>query len=56
MSLETEHYCPVCEDEQTFWRTASTTIHLGEKIKWACAECDYGFVTVNETIDTSVSA
>ncbi|WP_435346771.1 hypothetical protein [Haloarchaeobius sp. HRN-SO-5] len=53
MSLEMEHYCPDCETDRTFYRAASTLIHLGEKIKWHCPECDYGFVVVNGNVDTS---
>jgi len=55
MSLETEHHCPVCGEERTFWRTASTLVHLGKKIKWRCSECDYSFVRIGD-IDTSVEA
>lgn len=48
MSLETEHYCPRCGEEKTFWRTASTRLHLGEKTKWSCSDCDYGFVRIGD--------
>jgi rubredoxin len=48
MSLETRHYCPECGEERTFWRTASTLVHLGEKTKWQCGECDYGFVRIGD--------
>jgi predicted RNA-binding Zn-ribbon protein involved in translation (DUF1610 family) len=48
MSLETQHYCPECGEERTFWRTASTLVHLGEKTKWSCGECDYGFVRIGD--------
>jgi rubredoxin len=48
MSLETQHYCPECGEERTFWRTASTLVHLGEKTKWQCGECDYGFVRIGD--------
>jgi len=48
MSLETRHYCPECGGERTFWRTASTLVHLGEKTKWQCSECDYGFVRIGD--------
>jgi ribosomal protein L37AE/L43A len=53
MSLEMDHDCPACGEERTFWRTASTHLHLGEKIKWRCSECEYGFVRIGD-IDTSV--
>ncbi|WP_323675743.1 hypothetical protein [Halorubellus sp. PRR65] len=53
MSLELEHYCPDCDDDRVFYRAASTTLHLGEKVKWHCPDCDYGFVQVNGEVDTS---
>jgi rubredoxin len=53
MSLETDHYCPDCESDVTFYRAASTHVHLGEKIKWHCTECDYGFVKIDGNVDTS---
>jgi rubredoxin len=54
MGLEQEHDCPVCGQPRTFWLTASTTLHLGEKTKWRCSECDYAFVRVGD-IDSSVA-
>ena len=54
MSLETEQYCPECETDQTFYRTASTTLHLGEKTKWACEDCGYAFASVGDI--TTLSA
>jgi predicted RNA-binding Zn-ribbon protein involved in translation (DUF1610 family) len=53
MSLEFEHYCPNCDEDRIFYRAASTTLHLGEKVKWHCPDCDYGFVRVDGEIDTS---
>ncbi|WP_458205524.1 DUF7838 family putative zinc beta-ribbon protein [Haladaptatus sp. NG-SE-30] len=53
MSLEMEHDCPECGDKETFWRSASTTLHLGEKTKWRCAECDYGLVRIDGDIDSA---
>ena len=55
MTLELEHDCPVCEGERTFYRTASTNLHLGLKVKWRCPDCDYGFIQI-DGIDSSVSA
>ncbi len=54
MSLEITHPCPSCGPKTTFYRAASTTLHLGEKTKWYCteSECDYGFVKING-IDSS---
>lgn len=54
MGLEREVWCPSCEARRTFYRTASTTLHLGEKTKWACAECGYGAVKIDEVVDTLV--
>jgi len=45
--------CPVCETEREFLRAASTAVHLGEKVKWHCRECDYGFVRIDDAVDTS---
>lgn len=47
MGLEIEHDCPTCGTERTFWRTASTNLHLGEKTKWRCSECSFGFVRID---------
>ncbi|WP_201740173.1 DUF7838 family putative zinc beta-ribbon protein [Salinigranum halophilum] len=55
MSLEMEHHCPDCGEERTFWRSASTLVHLGEKVKWRCSECEYGLVRIGD-IDTSAEA
>jgi predicted RNA-binding Zn-ribbon protein involved in translation (DUF1610 family) len=52
MAQELEHECPECGAEKTFWRVASTTLHLGEKVKWRDGDCGYAFVTV-DGIDTS---
>jgi rubredoxin len=52
MSLELDHECPKCEAERAFYRTASTNLHLGEKTKWRCPECDFGFVRIDGDIDT----
>lgn len=56
MSLELETQCPNCGEERTFWRSASTTLHLGEKTKWRCSECDYGFIRIGTDIDTRSTA
>jgi len=52
MAQELDHQCPECDAEKTFWRVASTTLHLGEKVKWRDGDCGYSFVTV-DGIDTS---
>ena len=54
MAMELEHECPDCGGEKVFYRAASTTVHLGEKVKWRCPDCDYGFVKING-IDSSVA-
>lgn len=47
MSLEKESECPVCGETREFWRTASMELHLGEKTKWRCSECNFGFIEIN---------
>jgi len=54
MGLELDHDCPRCGAD-TFYRAASTTLHLGEKVKWHCTECDYGFVRIGGAVDTSTA-
>jgi len=56
MAMETERHCPNCGEERTFWRVASTTVHLGEKVKWRCAECERGVVQIGDAVDTGVEA
>ncbi|QLH79713.1 hypothetical protein HZS55_21530 [Halosimplex rubrum] len=53
MSETITHECPVCESEQEFYQAASMKVHIGEKVKWHCWECDYGFVRIDHTVDTS---
>ena len=55
MADEIEHYCPSCEEEQTFYKTASMMVHLGRKTKWYCGECDYQMVTI-DGIDSTATA
>lgn len=54
--MELETYCPECEEDRTFWLAASTTLHLGEKTKWRCPECNHGIVRIDNTVDTSSTA
>jgi len=56
MAMDMEHYCPECEEYRTFWKVASTTMHLGTKTKWHCAECDHGFVRIDGEVDTGATA
>ena len=56
MAMERAAHCPHCDAERSFWRVASTELHLGEKVKWRCPECDYGFVRIGGTVDTSAGA
>lgn len=53
MARELNHDCPDCEAEQTFYRAASTLLHLGLKTKWYCPECDFGFVMIDDEIDST---
>jgi transposase-like protein len=53
MALERENHCPACDGLRPFTRSASTHLHLGLKAKWVCQECEYQFVLVDDTIDTS---
>lgn len=52
MGLERDQQCPSCEEERTFYRAASTTLHLGEKTKWICIDCGFGIVRIDGDIDT----
>lgn len=56
MSQELRHHCPNCEEEKTFYRAASTHLHLGLKTKWSCPDCDYRFVLIDGDIDSSAEA
>ena len=51
MALEKEVDCPSCGETQSFYRTGAMTLHLGEKTKWRCPECGYGYVEI-DGIDT----
>lgn len=46
MSLSLEDDCPEC-DASNFYKAASMRIQLGTKKKWHCANCEYGFITIN---------
>ena len=56
MAAEMEHHCPVCSCDREFYRAASTTLHLGEKVKWRCSECGYSFVRIDDAVDSSAPA
>ena len=47
--------CPECASDQSFYRAASTTLHLGTKSKWRCPECGHGCVTIDGEVDTCES-
>lgn len=51
MSLEKDVDCPECGTTVSFYRSASMLLHLGEKTKWRCPECGFGYVEING-IDT----
>lgn len=53
---EATYDCPECGQDRTFWLTARTNLALGRKEKWRCSECNYGFVRIDEVVDTSVTA
>ncbi|MFB6298477.1 MAG: hypothetical protein ABEH56_08155 [Salinirussus sp.] len=53
MAMELERDCPECGEARTFSRVASTSMHLGRKVKWACPECGYGFVRIGGAVDTA---
>ncbi|WP_442909412.1 DUF7838 family putative zinc beta-ribbon protein [Halovenus sp. HT40] len=50
--MELQRDCPECGATE-FYRAASTEMHLGEKVKWHCTECDYGFIKINNTVDSA---
>jgi ribosomal protein S27E len=58
MSLEMTRECPECDEETTFWRAASMELHLGEKTKWRCSECEHTLVLIGGEggIDSSADA
>ena len=56
MSETLEHECPSCETDREFYQAARMHVHIGTKIKWHCPECDYGFVRIDETVDTSTAS
>ncbi len=51
--MDRDEFCPDCGEDRTFYRAASTELHLGEKVKWRCPECDWGFVQIDGAVDTS---
>ena len=53
MSEVMDHECPSCGTEREFYQAASMNVHIGTKVKWHCPECDYGFVRIDGTVDTS---
>jgi len=54
MTLEKDVACPSCGGTETFYRTAAMQLHLGEKTKWRCPACDYGYVEIDDI--TTLSA
>jgi predicted RNA-binding Zn-ribbon protein involved in translation (DUF1610 family) len=55
MAMEMEHSCPTCGEERTFYRSASTELHLGEKTKWYCEECGHRVVRIDGAVDTATA-
>lgn len=56
MALERTHFCPDCDGEREFYRSASTNIHLGLKVKWTCPDCGYQFVEVGDIVSDAADA
>jgi rubredoxin len=56
MSKSLRRTCPHCQTERDFYLAASTSLHLGKKTKWHCPECDYGFVRIDDVVDTRADA
>lgn len=56
MASELEHDCPRCSGPRTFYRVASTTLHLGEKTKWNCPDCGFALVRIDGDIDSAAVA
>jgi predicted RNA-binding Zn-ribbon protein involved in translation (DUF1610 family) len=52
MGIESD--CPDCGGTE-FYRAADTEIHLGEKVKYRCSECDHGVVRIDGAVDTSTA-
>ena len=53
LEMDLAEGCPRC-GETTFYRSASTLVHLGEKVKWQCTgDCGYGFVRIDGAVDTA---
>jgi hypothetical protein len=57
MALEVERECTACGESHTFYRIASTELHLGEKTKWAggADACDHRFVKIDGAVDTGAA-
>ena len=53
MSEVLKHDCPSCGIERAFYQAARMHVHIGTKVKWHCPDCDYGFVRIDETVDTN---
>ena len=56
MALERSHFCPDCDGEREFYRSGSTWIHLGEKVKWTCPDCGYQFVEIGDIVSDAADA
>ena len=54
-TMEKEHYCPSCDEEQTFSLMASEQVHLGKKTKWWCKECGYEMVLIGDSVDMAAA-
>jgi rubredoxin len=45
--VSTTRACPECGTDREFYAAARTTLHLGEKWKFRCPECDWAFVRID---------
>lgn len=53
MTDELTRTCPECGTERSYYIAARTNLHLGEKTKWGCPECDFRFVRIDGDIDSA---
>lgn len=47
MAQTISRFCPHCEQNREFVRSASTTMELGTKTKWRCQECNFKIVNLS---------
>jgi predicted RNA-binding Zn-ribbon protein involved in translation (DUF1610 family) len=52
MTTERERECSACGEPKTFYRSASTRLHLGLKTKWRCSDCGHDIVLIDDDVDS----